>query len=64
VTPKADATAMDAMVKDDQLLDKKEELTSIIDRKTRRDKCQVSCRANAFPLPNLQGLFAIFMLWD
>uniref|UniRef100_A0ACD5XYY7 Uncharacterized protein n=1 Tax=Avena sativa TaxID=4498 RepID=A0ACD5XYY7_AVESA len=41
VTPKADVTAVDAKVKDDdQLLDKKEELTSIIDRKTRRDKGQ------------------------
>jgi AdoMet-dependent rRNA methyltransferase SPB1 len=39
VTPKADVPAMDAKVKDgDQLFDKKEEMTSIIDRKARRHK--------------------------
>lgn len=45
VTPKADGTTLDAKVKDDdQLLQEMEELTSVIDRKKRREKKRLSRR--------------------
>ncbi|KAM0865682.1 hypothetical protein ACQ4PT_043103 [Festuca glaucescens] len=57
VIPKPDVTAVDAKVKDDgQPVDKTEEFTSIIDRKTRREKCESSCRAKdeAHKTPGMQ----------
>ncbi|KAM0846516.1 hypothetical protein ACQ4PT_055617 [Festuca glaucescens] len=57
VIPKPDVTAVDAKVKDDgQPIDKTEEFTSIIDRKTRREKHDSSCRAKdeAHKTPGMQ----------
>jgi hypothetical protein len=64
VIPKPDVTAVDAKVKDDgQPVDKTEEFMSIIDRKTRREKRESSCRAKVFPLLYVYGLFAACVLW-